>query len=75
MEKLTRFKNRVVNQANNFKNFVKRKFEEDPVATVTSIVSLIAAVASLNNTLVKRKNAKTWEREVARREKLFYPPN
>lgn len=75
MEKLTRLKNWIVTRVERFKNFIKRKFEEDPVATVTSIVSLTAAAVSLNNALVKRENAKTWKREVARREKLNYPPN
>lgn len=53
---------------------IKRKFEENPVEVIGVGALVATAAAKVLHALTERKNARTWAKEVNRREyKTRYP--
>lgn len=48
---------------------IKRKIEENPIATIGALGLAANGIAKLMNANTARKNSKTWKKEVNRREK------
>lgn len=49
---------------------LKEQVEDNPVVFLGALGIVLSGAAKLMNANTQRKNSKTWNREVARREKL-----